>query len=128
MCWQSTACCARRARPVDAALRGATVPGNPISIPPVSIAAAKAALTEQYADPVLRQRATMLWGSRAVGESAIVRQLADHHRLPLVDLRLTPIEPVDIRAPSMPMTWRARRCGSRPTFCPPPTSPPTSCF
>ena len=41
--------------------------GNPMNIPPVSIAAAKAALIEQYADPVLRRRASMLWGTRGVG-------------------------------------------------------------
>ena len=38
--------------------------GNPMNIPPVSIAAAKQALIEQYADPVLRRRASMLWGTR----------------------------------------------------------------
>ena len=68
-----------------------------MNIPPVSIAAARAALLEQYADPVLRHRATMLWGTRGVGKSSIVRQVAEHHRIPLVDLRLTTIEPVDIR-------------------------------
>jgi len=71
--------------------------GNPMNIPPVSIAAAKAALVEQYADPVLRRRATMLWGTRGVGKSSVVRQVAAHHGVPLVDLRLTTIEPVDIR-------------------------------
>ena len=71
--------------------------GNPMNIPPVSIAAAKAALTEQYADPTLRQRASMLWGARGVGKSSIVRQVAAHFAVPLVDLRLTTIEPVDIR-------------------------------
>ncbi len=71
--------------------------GNPMNIPPVSIAAAKAALIEQYADPVLRRRATMLWGTRGVGKSSVVRQVAAHFGVPLVDLRLTTIEPVDIR-------------------------------
>ncbi|MFD2181849.1 AAA family ATPase [Rhodoplanes azumiensis] len=71
--------------------------GNPMNLPPVSIAAAKAALTEQYADPVLRRRASMLWGTRGVGKSSIVRQVAAHFGVPLVDLRLTTIEPVDIR-------------------------------
>lgn len=33
---------------------------NPMNIPPLSIAAAKAALQAQCSDPVLRQRATML--------------------------------------------------------------------
>ena len=71
--------------------------GNPMNIPPVSVAAAKAALIEQFADPVLRRRATMLWGTRGVGKSSIVRQVAGHFGVPLVDLRLTTIEPVDIR-------------------------------
>jgi MoxR-like ATPase len=70
---------------------------NPMNIPPVSIAAAKAALVEQYAEPVLRRRASMLWGTRGVGKSSIVRQVAEHFGIPLVDLRLTTIEPVDIR-------------------------------
>ncbi len=68
-----------------------------MNLPPVSIAAARAALIEQFADPVLRRRATMLWGTRGVGKSSIVRQVAEHHGVPLVDLRLTTIEPVDIR-------------------------------
>jgi hypothetical protein len=71
--------------------------GNPMNLPPVSIATAKAALVEQYADPVLRRRASMLWGTRGVGKSSIVRQVAAHFGVPLVDLRLTTIEPVDIR-------------------------------
>lgn len=68
-----------------------------MNIPPVSIAAAKQALIEQYADPVLRLRASMLWGTRGVGKSSIVRQVAEHFGVPLIDLRLTTIEPVDIR-------------------------------
>jgi hypothetical protein len=71
--------------------------GNPMNIPPISIAAAKAALIEQFASPTLRRRASMLWGTRGVGKSSIVRQLAEHYQVPLVDLRLTTIEPVDIR-------------------------------
>jgi MoxR-like ATPase len=68
-----------------------------MNIPPISIAAAKAALIEQYQEPALRRRATMLWGTRGVGKSSIVRQVAAHFGVPLVDLRLTTIEPVDIR-------------------------------
>jgi MoxR-like ATPase len=71
--------------------------GNPLNLPPVSIAAAKSALLEQYADPTLRRRASMLWGPRGVGKSSIVRQVAAHHGIALVDLRLTTIEPVDLR-------------------------------
>jgi hypothetical protein len=73
------------------------VHGNPMNIPPVSIAAAKNALIEQYADLTLRRRASMLWGTRGVGKSSIVRQVAEHFDVPLIDLRLTTIEPVDIR-------------------------------
>ena len=68
-----------------------------MNIPPVSIAAAKRVLIEQYAHPVLRRRASMLWGTRGVGKSSVVRQVAEHFGVPLVDLRLTTIEPVDIR-------------------------------
>ncbi len=71
--------------------------GNPLNIPPVSIAAAKAALIEQYGDARLRRRASMLWGARGVGKSSVVRQVAAHFGVPLVDLRLTTIEPVDLR-------------------------------
>jgi MoxR-like ATPase len=71
--------------------------GNPMNVPPVSVAAAKAALLAQFAHPVLRHRATMLWGARGVGKSSIVRQVAAHFGVPLVDLRLTTIEPVDLR-------------------------------
>ena len=68
-----------------------------MNVPPVSIAAAKDALIAQYGDPVLRRRASMLWGSRGVGKSSIVHQVARHFHVPLIDLRLTTIEPVDIR-------------------------------
>ena len=71
--------------------------GNPMNIPPISIAAAKAALIDQYSDRTLRRRASMLWGARGVGKSSIVRQVAEQVGVPLVDLRLTTIEPVDIR-------------------------------
>jgi hypothetical protein len=68
-----------------------------MNIHPVSIAAAKQALVEQFRDPVLRRRASMLWGTRGVGKSSVVRQVAEHFNVPLIDLRLTTIEPVDIR-------------------------------
>jgi hypothetical protein len=70
---------------------------NPLNIPPVSIATVKAALIEQFAHPRLRHRATMLWGPRGVGKSSVVHQVAAHFGVPLVDLRLTTIEPVDLR-------------------------------
>ncbi len=97
--------------------------GNPMNIPPVSIAAAKAALIEQYADPVLRRRASMLWGTRGVGKSSIVRQVAEHFGIPLVDLRLTTIEPVDIRGAIYADDALARTVWFPPEFLPTPDQP-----
>ncbi|MFK7886370.1 MAG: ATPase [Gammaproteobacteria bacterium] len=70
---------------------------NPMNIPPVSISAAKHALAAQFDHPVLRRRATMLWGTRGIGKSSVVRQVADAAGVTLIDLRLTTIEPVDLR-------------------------------
>lgn len=92
--------------------------GNPMNIPPVSIAAAKAALIEQYADPVLRRRATMLWGSRGVGKSSVVAQVAAHFKVPLVDLRLTTIEPVDLRGAIYADDTRGKTVWFPPEFLP----------
>jgi len=91
-----------------------------MNIPPVSIAAAKAALIEQYADPLLRRRASMLWGTRGVGKSSIVRQLALHFNIPLVDLRLTTIEPVDIRGAIYADDALAKTVWFPPEFLPAP--------
>lgn len=91
---------------------------NSMNIPPISIAAAKAALIEQYADPVLRQRASMLWGSRGVGKSSVVRQVAAHFGVPLVDLRLTTIEPVDIRGAIYADDTRGKTVWFPPEFLP----------
>lgn len=97
--------------------------GNPMNIPPVSIAAAKAALIEQYADATLRRRATMLWGTRGVGKSSIVRQVAEHFKVPLVDLRLTTIEPVDIRGAIYADDALAKTVWFPPEFLPSPSDP-----
>lgn len=99
------------------------MPGNPMNVPPVSIAAAKAALIEQYADPTLRRRATMLWGTRGVGKSSIVRQVAAHFAVPLVDLRLTTIEPVDIRGAIYADDTLAKTVWFPPEFLPSPEEP-----
>jgi MoxR-like ATPase len=94
--------------------------GNPMNIPPLSIAAAKAALIEQFADPTLRRRATMLWGTRGVGKSSIVRQVAAHFAVPLVDLRLTTIEPVDLRGAIYADDVLAKTVWFPPEFLPAP--------
>jgi MoxR-like ATPase len=89
-----------------------------MNVPPVSIAAAKQALIEQFADPVLRRRATMLWGTRGVGKSSIVRQVAEHVGVPLIDLRLTTIEPVDIRGAIYADDTRGQTVWFPPEFLP----------
>jgi MoxR-like ATPase len=99
------------------------MPGNPMNIPPISIAAAKAALIEQYACPVLRRRATMLWGTRGVGKSSVVRQVAAHFGVPLVDLRLTTIEPVDIRGAIYADDAQGKTVWFPPEFLPTPEQP-----
>jgi len=94
-----------------------------MNIPAVSIAAVKAALIEQYAEPRLRHRASMLWGSRGVGKSSIVRQVAAHFNVPLVDLRLTTIEPVDIRGAIWVDEKQAKTVWFPPEFLPGPHEP-----
>ncbi len=97
--------------------------GNPMNIPPVSIAAAKQALIAQYADAALRRRATMLWGTRGVGKSSIVHQVAAHCGVPLIDLRLTTIEPVDIRGAIYADDEQAKTVWFPPEFLPGPDQP-----
>ena len=94
---------------------------NPMNIPPVSIATARAALIEQHADALLRRRATMLWGPRGVGKSSIVRQVAAHFGVPLVDLRLTTIEPVDLRGAIYADDVQGKTVWFPPEFLPSPT-------
>jgi MoxR-like ATPase len=96
---------------------------NPMNIPPVSIAAARQALVAQYADPILRRRASMLWGTRGVGKSSIVHQLAGQCGVPLVDLRLTTIEPVDIRGAIYADDQREKTVWFPPEFLPSPNEP-----
>lgn len=91
---------------------------NPMNIPPVSIASAKAALLAQYRVAALRQRATMLWGTRGVGKSSIVRQVAQELGASLIDLRLTTIEPVDLRGAVFADDERGQTVWFPPEFLP----------
>jgi hypothetical protein len=92
--------------------------GHPMNVPLVSITTAKRALQAQFSDPVLRRRATMLWGPRGVGKSSIVRQVAEHFEVPLVDLRLTSIEPVDLRGAIYADEVQGRTVWFPPEFLP----------
>lgn len=94
-----------------------------MNVPPVSVTTAKAVLLEQFAQPSLRSRATMLWGSRGVGKSSIVHQVATHFGVPLVDLRLTTLEPVDLRGALFADDRLGRTVWFPPEFLPGPESP-----
>ncbi|SIT65858.1 AAA domain (dynein-related subfamily) [Ectothiorhodosinus mongolicus] len=91
---------------------------DPMNIPAVSIASVKEALIAQYADPALRHRATMLWGTRGVGKSSVVAQVAEHYGAPVIDLRLTTIEPVDIRGAIYADEQQERTVWFPPEFLP----------
>jgi MoxR-like ATPase len=94
-----------------------------MNIPPVSITTVKQALIAQYRDPRLRQRASMLWGTRGVGKSSIVQQVAAQFQVPLVDLRLTTIEPVDIRGAIFADDQQGKTVWFPPEFLPGPDQP-----
>lgn len=68
-----------------------------LNVPAIAVNRVKEALLAQFQDETLRRRATMLWGTRGVGKSSVVHQVASDADVPLVDLRLTTIEPVDLR-------------------------------
>lgn len=89
-----------------------------MNIPPVSIAAAKDALARQFSDPGLRRRATMLWGTRGIGKSSIVQQVAAEAGVELIDLRLTTIEPVDLRGAIYADDEQRRTVWFAPEFLP----------
>jgi len=60
----------------------------------------------------------MLWGTRGVGKSSIVQQLADTVGVPLIDLRLTTIEPVDLRGALFADDERRQTVWFPPEFLP----------
>ena len=96
---------------------------DPLNVPAVAVDTVADALAVQYADPVLRRRATMLWGTRGVGKSSVVQQLAARAGVPLVDLRLTTIEPVDLRGAVFADDDARRTVWFPPEFLPGPDLP-----
>ena len=94
-----------------------------LNIPPIAVNTLKEALIAQFADPLLRQRATMLWGTRGVGKSSVIHQVADAAAVPLIDLRLTTIEPVDLRGALFADDKLKQTVWFPPEFLPPPDQP-----
>ena len=91
-----------------------------LNIPPVAVNTVKEALLAQFLDSGLRSRATMLWGTRGVGKSSVVRQVAELAGVPLIDLRLTTIEPVDLRGALFADDELKQTVWFPPEFLPPP--------
>ena len=99
-----------------------------LNIPPIAVNTLKEALIAQFSDPLLRQRATMLWGTRGVGKSSVIHQVADAAAVPLIDLRLTTIEPVDLRGALFADDTLKQTVWFPLNFCHHPISPAASCF
>ncbi|MBX2882612.1 MAG: AAA family ATPase [Granulosicoccus sp.] len=93
---------------------------TPLNIPPIAINTLKDALLAQYEDTHLRERACMLWGTRGVGKSSVVHQVAAQANVPLVDLRLTTIEPVDLRGALFADEHQQKTVWFPPEFLPTP--------
>jgi len=94
-----------------------------LNIPAVAVNSVKEALLAQYRNTQLRQRATMLWGSRGVGKSSVVHQVAKQAGVPLIDLRLTTIEPVDLRGALFADDGLKKTVWFAPEFLPDPGQP-----
>lgn len=60
---------------------------------------------------------TMIWGPPGVGKSSIVAQLAQHHQLGFIDLRLSQLAPTDLRGlpVAIPSTRKAQSATAKPT-------------
>ncbi len=94
-----------------------------LNIPPIAVNTLKEALLAQFSDPTLRSRATMLWGTRGVGKSSVIQQVASDASVPLIDLRLTTIEPVDLRGALFADDTLKKTVWFPPEFLPAPDQP-----
>jgi len=57
-----------------------------------------AILDREFASTLNRQHTpVMLWGPPGVGKSQIIAQIAQRHAVPLIDIRLSQMEPTDLR-------------------------------
>jgi MoxR-like ATPase len=58
------------------------------------------AALRNYLDRLLQKKlllSTMIWGPPGIGKSSIVAQLAQHHQLEFIDVRLSQLAPTDLR-------------------------------
>lgn len=63
------------------------------------------------------QISTMIWGPPGIGKSSIVQQLAQHHALEFVDVRLSQLAPTDLRG--LPVADQGISKWYPPEFLPP---------
>lgn len=78
----------------------------------MDVAKAKAAIRKA----IKTQRAIFLWGAPGLGKSAICKQIADELQLPFVDVRMTTLNPVDLRG--LPTAKDGEAKWLRPSFLP----------
>lgn len=98
-------------------------------LPRVSITEAKdilRSLFDQISDE--EGQGIFLWGPPGIGKSALVKQLAAEKEMPMVDLRLPLLDPVDLRG--LPMVDKEDNLARwlPPDFLPRPDSPPGILF
>ena len=97
--------------------------GNPMNIPPCIDRYGESRLDRAVLQSGSSAASFDALGDKGVGKSSIVRQVAMHHGVPLIDLRLTTIEPVDIRGATYANDKLAKTVWFPPEFLPRPTIP-----
>lgn len=68
----------------------------------------------------------MIWGPPGIGKSAIVREVAKAHSLPVIDLRASLLDPTDLRG--IPAIEGGRAVWCPPSFLPQPSQDPGILF
>ena len=77
----------------------------------------KASRLSHVLDTLLAQPwAVFIWGAPGIGKSSIVRQVAERHDLPLIDIRASLLDPTDLRG--IPMLENHRAVWCPPSFLP----------
>jgi hypothetical protein len=84
------------------------------------------ALIANYENPITRKHAIMIMGPAGIGKSQIVAQVAEHFNVPFIDVRLSQMDPTDLRG--VPSTHEGVTLWNRPSFLPDCTKHPVGIF
>lgn len=77
----------------------------------------KASRLSHVLDTLLTQPwAVFIWGAPGIGKSSLVRQVAERHQLPIIDIRASLLDPTDLRG--IPMLENHRAVWCPPSFLP----------